>query len=69
LAYLADDILMMPPNEPAGVGITLAPAGLGGFARQYRAAVSYPTTSVVFAGWPPITEVLKGLHVDRRMRR
>lgn len=88
MAYLADDILMMPPNEPAVVvGITAAPAGLGAFARQYRATVSYPTNRVGFAGdlaaaqytgilprtpiagWPPMTEVLKGLHVDRRARR
>lgn len=50
LTYMADDILMMPPNEPAVVGIAAARAWFGGFARQFRASVSYPSTKVVFAG-------------------
>jgi len=50
LAYLADDIVMMPPNEPAVVGISAARAWFGAFARQFRATVSYPSTKVVFAG-------------------
>jgi ketosteroid isomerase-like protein len=50
LAYMADDILMMPPNEPAVVGIPAARAWFGGFLRQFRASLSYPSTKVVFAG-------------------
>jgi len=47
---MADDILMMPPNEPAVVGIPAARAWFGGILRQFRASVAYPSTQVVFAG-------------------
>ncbi len=50
LAYMADDILFMPPNEPAVVGIAAARAWFGGLLRQFRASVSYTSTKVVFAG-------------------
>jgi len=50
LAYMAEDIVIMPPNEPAAVGIPAARAWFGGMLRQFRVSVVYPSTKVVFAG-------------------
>lgn len=50
LAYMADDIVMMPPNEPAVQGIAAARAWFGAFSRQFKASVGYPSTKIVFAG-------------------
>lgn len=50
LAYMAADILLMPPNEPAVAGVAAARAWFAGFLRQFRASVTYNGTSVVFAG-------------------
>ena len=50
LAYMADDILIMPPNEPAVVGIPAARAWFGGLLRQFRASVAYTSTKVAFGG-------------------
>jgi ketosteroid isomerase-like protein len=50
LAYMADDIVIMPPGQPAVVGIPAARAWLGDFLRQFRASVSYGNTAVTFAG-------------------
>jgi ketosteroid isomerase-like protein len=50
LAYMAEGILIMPPNEPAIVGIPAARAWFGGFTRQFRASVAYNSTKLVFGG-------------------
>lgn len=50
LAYMADDILIMPPNEPVVVGIPAARAWFGGMLRQFRASVAYTSSQLVFAG-------------------
>lgn len=50
LAYLADDAVLMPPNEPAVVGIPAARAWFGAFTGQFRATVAYTSTQVQFGG-------------------
>lgn len=50
LAYMAEDILIMPPNEPAVVGIVAARAWFGDFLREFRVSVVYTSANVVFAG-------------------
>jgi len=50
LAYMADDIVLLPPNEPAVVGVAAARAWFGAFASQFRASVVYTDTNVQFAG-------------------
>lgn len=50
LAYMADDILLMPPNEPAVTGVAAARAWFRSFLGQFRASVSYSSNKVVFAG-------------------
>ena len=50
LAYMADDIVLMPPNEPAMVGVPAARAWFAGFARQFRASISYGNKTVLFSG-------------------
>lgn len=49
-SYLADDIHMMPPNEPAIHGIAGVRAWLEGFMAQYRGTANYHSSTLVFAG-------------------
>lgn len=50
LAYMADDILIMPPNEPAVTGIPAARAWFAGLLQQYQASVAYTSSHLTFAG-------------------
>jgi ketosteroid isomerase-like protein len=50
MPYAADDIVLLPPNESAVVGLAAARAWFGAFAGQYRASVVYTDTRVQFAG-------------------
>jgi ketosteroid isomerase-like protein len=47
---MADDIVIMPPNEPAVVGVPAARAWFAGFLRQSRVSAAYTSSKVVFAG-------------------
>jgi ketosteroid isomerase-like protein len=49
-AYMADDIVLMPPNEPAVVGIPAARAWFGAMLQQFRASATYTSSHVVFGG-------------------
>jgi len=50
LAYMADDIVIMPPNEPAVIGVPAARAWFAGFLRQFRVSAAYTSSKLVFAG-------------------
>lgn len=50
LAYMADDVVLMPPNAPAVSGLPAARAWFGAATRQFRFSVAYTSCSVEFAG-------------------
>jgi ketosteroid isomerase-like protein len=47
---MADDIVIMPPNEPAVIGVPAARAWFAGFLRQFRVSAAYTSSKLVFAG-------------------
>ena len=50
LGYAADDIITMPPGEPALVGKAALQAWMEGFMSQATASLSYASTDVIVAG-------------------
>ncbi|NNG15213.1 MAG: DUF4440 domain-containing protein [Gemmatimonadales bacterium] len=50
LRYAADDIITMPPGEPALVGKPALQAWMEAFTSQVTASVSYAPTDIVIAG-------------------
>ncbi len=50
LAYLADDVVLMPPNAPAVSGLAAARAWFGEATRQFRFSLAYTSCGVEFAG-------------------
>lgn len=50
MAYVSDDVLMMPPNEPAISGIAAARAWGAAFMRQFKATVAYSNTNLEISG-------------------
>ncbi len=46
----ADDVVMMPPNEPAVMGQEASQAWLAGFLETFAANVEYTGSDVTFAG-------------------
>lgn len=48
--YMAADIVIMPPNEPAVVGVPAARTWFRDFLRQFRVSATYTESSIVFAG-------------------
>jgi ketosteroid isomerase-like protein len=47
---MADDILLMPPNEPAVVGVPAARAWFATFLRQFKVSAAYTSSTLVFGG-------------------
>jgi ketosteroid isomerase-like protein len=50
LAYMADDVVLLPPNAPAITGLAAARAWFGEATRQFRFSLAYTNCSVEFAG-------------------
>lgn len=50
LAYLSDDILMMPPNEPAVAGLEAVRSWFRNFLSQFTVAVTYTRADITVAG-------------------
>lgn len=49
LAYLADDVVLLPPNAPAVLGLPAARAWFGEATRQFRFSLAYTSCNVEFA--------------------
>jgi ketosteroid isomerase-like protein len=50
LAYMADDVVLLPPNAPAVSGLAAARAWFGEATRQFRFSLAYTSCNVEFAG-------------------
>lgn len=50
LAYMADDVILMPPNAPAVSGLAAARAWFGEATRQFRFSATYTNCNLEFAG-------------------
>ncbi len=50
MAYVSDDVVMMPPGGPAVVGKAATQAWVGEFMRMFAADVNYTSSNVMVAG-------------------
>ncbi len=50
ISYLAQDAVMMPPNEPALNGVTAIDEWLGNFLSQFAASLNYTSSEITVSG-------------------